>query len=179
MAAKTIEMQVAETILQKDFEVTVGDKKYKAAQASTATIILVSEAISRLPHIKLNQERVAEESLCYAKDFQVLGDIAAILLLGAKNITETVKTKKTVETRHFWGLIKKSKEVEIEQVIDRKAEVAKHLLVELSPRELNQLVAKLLHKMELGDFFALTTFLTEINLLRPTKVGIKATASGQ
>lgn len=177
--ARTIEEKVAEAILQKDVEVTVGEKIYKAPQASTATIILVSEAISMLPHIKLNQERAAEESLCYAKDCQVLGDIAAILLLGAKKITETVKTKKTVETRRLFGLIKKSEEVEIEQVIDRKAEVAKHLLVDLSPKELNKLVAKLLQKMELGDFFALTTFLTEINLLRPTKVGIKATASGQ
>ena len=35
---------------------------------------------------------------------------------------------------------------------------------------LNNLVVMLLQKMELGDFFGLTTFLTEINLLRPTKV---------
>lgn len=179
MATKTIEEKVAETILQKDIEVTVGGKKYKAAPASTATLILASEAVSRLPEINLDPEKVVEESLSVARECRPLGDIAAILILGAKNLTETVKTRQTVEKRRLWGLVKWTEEVEVEQVIDRKAELAKQILEELSPRALNLLVAQLLQKMELGDFFGLTTFLTEINLMRPTKVETKTTASGQ
>lgn len=177
--ATTIEEKVAGTILQKDIEVTVGGKKYKAAPASTATLILASEAVSRLPKVNLNPEKVVEESLSVARECRPLGDIAAILILGAKNLTETVKARQTVEKRRLWGLVKWTEEVEVERVIDRKAELAKQILEDLSPRALNLLVAQLLQKMELGDFFGLTTFLTEINLMRPTKVENGTTASGQ
>lgn len=179
MATKTIEEKVADTILQKEVEVKVGGKKYKAAPASTATLILASEAVSRLPEINLDPEKVVEESLSVARECRPLGDIAAILILGAKNLTETVKARQTVEKRRLWGLVKWTEEIEVEQVIDRKAELAKQILEDLSPRALNLLVAQLLQKMELGDFFGLTTFLTEINLMRPTKVETKTTASGQ
>lgn len=81
-----------------------------------------------------------------ARECRPLGDIAAILILGAKNLTETVKTRQTVEKRRLWGLVKWTEEVEVEQVIDRKAELAKQILEDLSPRALNLLVAQLLQK---------------------------------
>lgn len=176
---KTTEQKVSDTILQKPIEVSVGDRKYTAAPASTATLILVSEAISLLPHAKLDPERLVEDSLSIAKDCRPLGEIAAILLLGAKNLKETVKVRQKVEKRRLFGLVKVSETIETERVIDRKAELATELLDDLSPRELNNLVVSLLQKMELGDFFGLTTFLTEINLLRPTKVENETTASGR
>lgn len=179
MATNTIEGKVADTILQKEIEVTVGGKIYKAAPASTATLILASEAVSRLPKVNLNPEKVVEESLSVARECRPLGDIAAILILGAKNLTKTVKTRQTVEKRRLWGLVKRTVEIEVEQVIDCKTELSKQILEDLSPRSLNLLVAQLLQKMELGDFFGLTTFLTEINLMRPTKVENETTASGQ
>ena len=157
----------------------MGDRKYTAAPASTATLILVSETISLLPHAKLDPERLVEDSLSIAKDCRPLGEIAAILLLGAKNLKETVKVRQKVEKRRLFGLVKVTETIEIERVIDRKAELATELLDDLSPRELNNLVVSLLQKMELGDFFGLTTFLTEINLLRPTKVENETTASGR
>lgn len=157
----------------------MGDRKYTAAPASTATLILVSEAISLLPHAKLDPERLVEDSLSIAKDCRPLGEIAAILLLGAKNLKETVKVRQKVEKRRLFGLVKVTETIETERVIDRKAELATELLDDLSPRELNNLVVSLLQKMELGDFFGLTTFLTEINLLRPTKVENETTASGR
>ena len=176
---KTTEQKVSDTILQKPIEVSVGDRKYTAAPASTATLILVSEAISLLPPAKLDPERLVEDSLSIAKDCRPLGEIAAILLLGAKNLKETVKVRQKVEKRRFFGLVKVTETIETERVIDRKAELATELLDDLSPRELNNLVVSLLQKMELGDFFGLTTFLTEINLLRPTKVENETTASGR
>lgn len=179
MKGQTIEQKVAETILQQREEITVGEKKYTAAPASTATLILASEAVSRLPQVTLAPERVVEESLSIAKDCRPLGEIAAILILGAKNLTETVKARQTVEKRYLWGLVRRKRETDTERVIDRKAELAKELLENLSPRELNGLVARLLRRMDLGDFFGLTTFLIEINLLRQTKVGNETTASGQ
>lgn len=90
---KTIEQTVAETILEQPFEVKVGEKSYQVASASTATLILVSEAISQLPHIALDTEKVVEETLSVAKDCRILGDIAAILILGAKFINSILNGK--------------------------------------------------------------------------------------
>ena len=179
MATKTIEEKVADTILQKEIEVTVGNKKYKAAPASTATLILASEAVSRLPKTVLDPQKVVEESLSVAKDCRALGDVAAIMILGARNLTERKKVREKREKRYLWGLFRRHEWIEVEKTIDRKTELAKEILESYSPKELNLLVGGLLQSMELGDFFGLTTFLTEINLLRPTKVEIKATASGQ
>lgn len=174
-----MEEKVAETILQKSSEITIGDKTYSVAPPTTATLILASEAVSRLPKVVLDPQKVVEESLSVAKDCRVLGDIAAIMILGARNLTEVKKVREKQEKRYLFGLIRRSKEVEVERVIDKKAELSQELLETYSPRALNMIVGALLHKMELGDFFAITTFLIEINLLRPTKVETEATASGQ
>ena len=106
MNEKTIEQKVADTILQRGEEITVGGKTYTAAPASTATLILASEAISRLPQTVLDTGKVMEESLSVAKDCRPLGEIAAILVLGAKHLTETVKTRREVERRRLWGLVR-------------------------------------------------------------------------
>ena len=123
---KTIEQTVAETILEQPFEVKVGEKSYQVASASTATLILVSEAISQLPQIK--------------------------------------------EKRYMCGLIRRPYTVEVEITIDKKAELAKELLEDVSPRELNLIVSQILSRMQIADFFGLTTFLAELNLLHPRKV---------
>lgn len=175
---KTIEEKVAETILQKADEIKVGEKVYKVAPPTTATLILASEAVSRLPKDVLDPNKVVEESLSVAKDCKALGEIAAIMILGARHLTETRKVREKREKRYLFGLIKKSGWVEVEKTIDRKAELAQELLDTYSPKDMNILVGALLQKMELGDFFGLTTFLIEINLLRPTKVETGATASG-
>ena len=51
---ENIETKVAQTILQQPEEITVGDKVYKAAPPSAATLILASEAVARMPKIQLN-----------------------------------------------------------------------------------------------------------------------------
>lgn len=58
---KTIEQKAAETILQTPVEVKVGSKTYMTAPPSTATLILASEAVSRLPHVVLDPKNVVEE----------------------------------------------------------------------------------------------------------------------
>ena len=176
---KTIEEKVAETILQKADEIKVGGKVYTVAPPTTATLILASEAVSRLPKSVLDPNKVVEESLSVAKDCKALGEITAIMILGARHLTETKKVREKREKRYLFGLVKRQKWVEVEKTVDRKAELAQELLDTYSPKALNMLVGTLLHKMELGDFFGLTTFLIEINLLRPTKVESKATVSGQ
>ena len=175
---ETIEQKAAQAILQQPEEITIGDKTFQFYPPSTATLILASEAISQLPRLKLNEEKLAEECLYAAKDCRKLGEIIAIFLLGAKHLKETIKTQQTQEKRLLYGFIRYERTIDVETVIDRKAELAQQLLEDLTPRELHTLAAQLLKRMQLADFFGLTTFLIEINLLRETKVE-ETTAFGQ
>lgn len=170
MNEMTIEQMVAETVLEKPFDVKVGEKTYQVAHASTATLILVSEAISQLPHISIDTEKIVEESLSVAKDCRILGDVAAILILGAKNITEKKKVPQIKEKRYLCGLIRRQYTEEVEVIIDRKAELSRELLEDVSPKELNLIVSQTLSRMQIADFFGITTFLIELNLLHPRKV---------
>lgn len=177
---ENIERKVAQTILQQPEEIMVGDKVYQAAPPSAATLILVSEAVARMPKVQLDAERIVDEVLSIGRDCRPMGEIVAILILGAKGLTETRKTVKTIEKRRFWGLLKEIGQVEVEETIDHKSELAKSLLEDITPRELHNLAARLLQRSQVADFFGLTTFLTEINLLRQTReVETETTASGQ
>ena len=169
--AKTIETETSDAILQTPEEVTIGEKIYSVQPPSVATLILVSEAVSRLPHFDSTQENVLEQSLALAKDCEPLGEIAAILILGARGLKETVTEATDGERKGLRSLIPflNGKAVTTRE-IDRKAELTRELLETQSPRELFNLTARLLKRMQIADFFGLTTFLTEINLLRQTKV---------
>lgn len=174
---KTIEEKVAKTVLQEPEKITVGGKTYTIAPPSVATLILASGAVSRLPHIHLDENKVLEETLYIAKDCEELGEIAAILILGAKHINDIEERSHTERKRHLWGLF--STKHTVVSTETKKERLKRELLEELTPRELYNLIAQTLQKMQVGDFFGVTTFLTEINLMRPTKVETEATASGQ
>lgn len=168
--AETIEQKVAEAVLQKPIEITVGEKKFSIAPPSVATLILVSEAVSKMPHFKLDPSKVVEEALSVAKDCRPLGDILATLILGARHVDERRVVVKPVRKEHrfFFGLIRwesmKMQSVEVSS----KDDLAEELLLTLSPGDLYLLLAQILTKMQIQDFFGLTTFLTEVNLLRQT-----------
>lgn len=162
-----IESKVAKTILQKTEKVIIGNETMEVAPPSTATLILVSEETAKLPHIKLDSENIAGEVLYVAKDCRVLGDIVAILILGAKNLLTT----KTVEKKRLFGLVTERQEI----TIDNKAELAKKLLEDITPRELHNLTVLLLKALQISDFFGLTTSLIEINLIRQTREVVNET----
>lgn len=168
---KGVESKVADTILQKSKTVDIGGEAFEVAPPTTATLILVSEEISLLPQIEVNKDTdVLTETLRIAKDCSFLGDIIAILILGANGLTE----KKTIHKKSFWGLISKKEEI----TINKQEELASFLLKHKSPKELNELFAELILGMEIGDFFGLTTSLIEINLIKPTRE-VGTTAFGQ
>ena len=174
---ETTEARVAQTILQQPVEITIGAKTYSVAPPSVATLILASEVVSRMPQEHLNEEKVMEETLSIAKDCRELGELAAILILGAKHINDIEERREKRKKRHLWGLFHTTHtEVVVETAKER---LSRELLEDLTPRELHSTIAQILLKMQVGDFFGLTTFLTEINLMRPTKVETAATASGQ
>ena len=158
---ETTEQKVAKTVLQQPEEVIIGKKTFRVAQPSVATLILASEAISRLPKAKLDSEKIVEESLSIARDCKAIGDIIATFIIGAN------KGRKSGISALIHDI--------------RKRRLAKMLLEEMTPSELHLLLARLLTRLQIGDFFGLTTFLLEINLIRPTKVVSETTttASGR
>lgn len=174
--AKTLEEKTAEAILQRAADIKIGEKTYKAAPPSIATLILVSEAVSRLPHRKPDKAQMVQESLAMGKDGSVLCEIAAILVLGARHINDPVNDPQTRSNNPLRRLFRHRGK--------RKAQTQKEYLTReiaetYSTQELENLIAMLLGQLDLGSFFALTTFLTEVNLLRQTKVETETTAFGQ
>lgn len=158
---QTIEQRVGATILQQPRQIEVAGKTYSVAPPTIATLILASEAISLLPQERLDDARIVEETLRIAKDCRVLGDILAILILGAKGLTE----ERTTEERTLFGLRRRRRT----QTIDLKRELADELLEILAPRDLSRLISELLRYLQLGDFFGATTSLIEVNLIKATR----------
>lgn len=173
----TTEEKAAKTILQQTEEMEIGGKKYTIAPPSVATLILASEVVSHLPQEKLNDDQIIEETLSIAKDCREIGDLAAILILGAKHINDKVERREKRRRSLLWGLIHTERTETVTE--SAKEALSRELLENVTPVELHAAIARIILKMQVGDFFSLTTFLTEINLIRPTKVGTKATASGR
>lgn len=173
----TIEQKVARTMLAEPITIEVGKRTFSVAQPTVATIILVSASVSRLPHVKLDSEKVVEETLAVAKDCQALGEIAATLILGGEGCKRTERAVLKGGRRWLWGIFD-TRRYGLE-VDDPRQRLADELLNTLSPKELFSLISQILAKLEIADFFGLSTFLTEINLIRPTKVVTGATARGQ
>ena len=74
---KTLETQVKNTVLEKPLTVQVGSMTYEVAPPTIATLILASEAVSRLPKFTLDPDKLVQECFSVAKDCRVLGEIAA------------------------------------------------------------------------------------------------------
>ena len=178
MDNRTLEQKAADTILQKAAKVKIGGKEYEAAPPSIATLILVSEAVSRLPQRKLDDELVVSECLNIAKDCKPLGDIAAVLILGARLFNKKVSTQQTARKGWFRRFFSRQHNSRMPQRTQGEV-LSQEILETFSPKQLYDLIAMLLQRMDLGDFFALTTFLTEVNLLRQTKVEKETTAFGR
>jgi hypothetical protein len=160
MKDKNIEGKVAETILQEPDKIKIGNKTYEVRPASVATLIQVSRLISRLPDVKLDIENNADilvGSLMIANKCEILGEIAATLVLGARKPSNTPQWVKNLLQLLKIGF--KSKHEKLGEKI----------LYEFGSKDLNSMVVRQLSKLEIGDFFGLTTSLLDVNILRRTK----------
>lgn len=174
MKAATIETLVSDAVLQAPVgTITIDGREYSIDRPRVRTLIVVSEIISRLPAMDVKADSIEKkiiESLRAAKDCSLLGEIAAVLILGAKNLTEERK----IEKRRFFGLFKSVKTV----TVDARKELADRLLMELDCESLKELIETCLAQQQIPCFFQLTTSLYGVNLLRPTEVA-KTTAFGR
>lgn len=165
----TIETRTADAILQRVKAITIGGREYIIAPPTLATLILVSEAVAKLPSFEFNKESIVTDAVAAASQFAGLAEVAAILILGEKRLV----VEEEVKRRYLWGLFTRKKRVKV----DMKRRVTDELMgVEL--KDLSSAVVTLLEGMQTEHFFALASFLTNINLTRPTR-GEATTAYGR
>lgn len=177
-----LEKLVTDTILQRASDVIVIDgKEYPITPPTPATLILISELVSTLPAMNRQADNILLEVLSTAKDLSVIGKIAATLILGAKRIKEHryITIEHITETKR-WSWRNFRYVVERATITKKALEVdylAERILNEVTNETLVKIVSKRLGMMQIGDFFELTTSLSEANQLKRTKE-VVATQSG-
>ena len=173
---KTLEQQVVDTILQrKTTSMEIDGRTYEIPAPTPATIMLVSEETSKMPLINKETKSIFSETLRTARDCKAIGRIAAILVLGAKRIRENHQVVISETKKWSWRRFRFTKHQETMNELDF---VAMRIMEDITPATLNETITKRLMEMQLGDFFGLTTSLSEINTLARTKE-VEQTAPGQ
>lgn len=142
------EERTAQTLLEQEKEVIVGGKKYYMAPPTIATLSLASAEIGKLPIIDkdLKGEEMLYEALKYARNGKTIVEIATILIMGAKKYLRHRKC-----------------------IFRTKTDRLRKALSNESPKKLDEVIGLCLMSMQIHDFFLLTTFLSNVNLTRPTK----------
>lgn len=164
---RTIEQRVAAAILEKATDsIEIGGEVYPLGDPCTATLVLVSELISTMPIVdkKVPREQIVYSVLHYAKDFKTLGELCAILILGAGHLTEE---REITEYERFCGVFRRK--VVRKVVIDKKALLAREISLNIRPSVMFNCIIQRLQDMEVAHFFSIITSLSEANILKPTR----------
>lgn len=166
----SIEKRVEKVILEEPTEIEIGGLTFEVPPVTFATLIMFSEVVSDvdLPDYDLGEDGDGtwKVAIREAGKAEVIADALAVLILGAKRIKE----------ERYWHEYKRGKMT--------REKLRGHILLNSTPREALLTLMLLIKEMYLGDFFALTTSLAEINLLKPKKTEVvekesKATAFGR
>ena len=171
-----IEELIGETILQDSKPIEIaGLGTLQVAHPSVATLIEASKIISRLPvmpSIRGKEETALVFTLAHARDCAILGDVAAVLLLGKKGISRRVdnrsRTKSWKNNRLFDFFHRK---------VFLRTLLAQALLEECTPEQLQNIIVECLGLQQVGFFLNIITTLNEANVLRQTRN--VTTVSGQ
>lgn len=168
---ETLEKRVVDALLERDSDVLrIDGEEFPIAPPTVATLMLVSEVVAELPIVNGNADNALVEVLATAKDMGAVGKITAILILGAKRVHEKrMITIREAEERWRWTWRGLKKVLKPAQEVTEVEWLARKVLDEVSPKELLKIVQKRLLLLEVGDFFGLTTSLSEANQLRATR----------
>lgn len=179
--AQKIQALIADTILQDDtVEVnikTIGT--IRIAHPSTATLIHASKLIGKLPQMpRLSSDSEAlYYTLAHAANCNVLGDIAALLLLGRNNFNKKVCIYSKPQPRTKWGKALRWFEKWTKKKVYLRTIIAKRLLEDFTPEQLHHIIGDCLGNQGIGFFLSTIISLNEANLLKQTTNS--TTASGQ
>lgn len=163
---ENIEKKVTDAILQRAESFELDGVTYTITPPTPATLILISELVSTMPVVDRKASNILSEVLATAKDLSVIGKIVATLILGAKRIKE--QRYVTIDTARHWSW-KKLRYVATETKVLELDYLAERILNEVSNEALVKIVSKRLGMMQIGDFFELTTSLSEANQLKRTR----------
>ncbi len=158
-----LEKQVADTILQTNFEVDVGGVTFRVAPPTPATIIRLSDYSTNLPEILT--ENYLQETLKHGRNSKVLLDMVALLVCGAIPPVRIYSISSIIQNIKYNRRFRK---------------VRRLAMYKGTPRELLVLITKLLGRTEITDFFMLIVSLKSVNILKRTREAspTKTTAFG-
>lgn len=153
---------VSSAILEEKSRIEIAGRGFEISPFSLGTFIKASEFINLLPIIKnseLDTDEKIEESvgraLVMAKDCEIVSDVLVTLLLG---------DERTYCLRSKGNFIKK-------MMYKREYRKLRNWVIAIPFEDMYQGIAELIQKSNATSFFVYTTFLTNMNLLKPTKVG--------
>ena len=141
---KNIARKAAETAVEADIVVKVGEHTLKVKRPTLRTLISVSAEISKLPKFVMQEGKELTSVIGYAKYCKSIGKVIALLILGAR------KNTNIIHKFLLWRM-------------------ENRILDKFTPKELEQALSALFAEMQLADFFRVTIFLNETNLTMPTR----------
>lgn len=172
-----IQARVADELLQVPETFSFGGIKYTIAPPTFGTLSRVSAMLTRIPAaVEIPEKgKEFETIVASAHKYGIVPRIVAMLILGAKE-AEKPDTSTREGNISFLGIRRKKRRGIVQRT--KLDALAEKLDLEASPSELKNAIAPLLERLELKDFFVLTTFLHRLNVTKPTKVE-EATAPGR
>lgn len=165
-----LEDRTAEAILQKPLEIKVGNKVYKVAKPTLATLMEVSRYVSKLPKsFHEDSNDLVPYILANANKYgRILAIIAAVLIVGIGNGIKRPQIEKKPKIRWFWKK-KKSDKIEI---------MADEIMNTASCEEICNIISVALSYQHIGFFLSTIISLSGANVSERTKTEIEATAPG-
>lgn len=153
---QTVERKLADTILEKEFIIKVGNREYNFRIPTLATMFEISALISEGSGIKIDlEEDVLNQVLLKSKDCKNLPKIMATMIMGVRHPDERDKKYKK----------------EFNDLTD-------YILYNITPTEWFDIFEKCLAKTEVGPFARVMHFLSENRITKSTKT-IDRTAHSQ
>ena len=144
----------AEAINNEPVEVTIGEDKYIVPRPTLRTMMALSAKVEELPQINMETTNLTAEMIKYAKYCDIIAQVFAILILGAKA---------------KYNLLNRTKMRILANKIANKYSVGELFLA------YSELTTQVL---QMQSFFALTTSLSATSLTKSKEV-VKTTALGQ
>lgn len=156
---RTNERLVSDEVLERPKSIIIGGRKYRVAKQTFGVIVELSAGVSELPDtMRTHTENILAATLRYAKDYRAISFILARVMCG--------------EWLSQFGRIGRF----VLRVRVRR--LAAKLYARHTPEELERASRQLIDLNQVASFFALSVFLSEINLLKATRK-TETTASGQ
>lgn len=157
-----IETQTSQLLNDTPTTIVIGGTTYQIAPPTFANLARISSEIAQLEMGTIDPAQLAEGVLREARHSYQLARIIA---------TAIEETERTTWYQRLWRKLRER--ITHTTLADRIYKTA-------TPSEATQAFAKILQTLQLGDFFAFTTFLSGARVTRATKVetATEATAPG-